>query len=231
MLHRPRPAPPRPPAGDRDRWRAGVAVPEPARPPPRPTAGMAAGREWGTAAVENVVTVFSRLFSASWGLPHRRPPARGVPDPARRPRNPIPGRDPRTAHQPPRARPRHHPPPPQRTSSGPVGQVNAELARYWRWFASLSDPARAQVTAPLLNKLRALLLRPFARAAARAADPPPQPHHRARPRRDAAGADPERRPRGGDHPPGRLPDPGPDLAGRHRPRPPPPSTSGRTRAS
>jgi hypothetical protein len=37
------------------------------------------------------------------------------------------------------------------------------LARYWRWFASLSDPARAQVTAPLLNKLRALLLRPFAR--------------------------------------------------------------------
>ena len=44
-----------------------------------------------------------------------------------------------------------------------MGQVNAELARYWRWFASLSDPARAQVTAPLLNKLRALLLRPFAR--------------------------------------------------------------------
>ena len=41
--------------------------------------------------------------------------------------------------------------------------MNAELARYWRWFASLSDPARAQVTAPLLNKLRALLLRPFAR--------------------------------------------------------------------
>ena len=37
------------------------------------------------------------------------------------------------------------------------------MARYWRWFASLSDPARAQVTAPLLNKLRALLLRPFAR--------------------------------------------------------------------
>jgi hypothetical protein len=38
------------------------------------------------------------------------------------------------------------------------------LAHYWRWFASLSDPARAQVTAPLLNKPRALLLRsPFAR--------------------------------------------------------------------
>ena len=41
-----------------------------------------------------------------------------------------------------------------------AGQVNAALARYWRWFASLSDPARAQVTAPLLNKLRAVLLRP-----------------------------------------------------------------------
>jgi hypothetical protein len=54
-----------------------------------------------------------------------------------------------------------------RPSSGhegaPTGQINAELARYWRWFASLSDPARAQVSAPLLNKLRALLLRPFAR--------------------------------------------------------------------
>ena len=39
----------------------------PLAPHPADT-GMAAGRGVGEAAVENVVTVFSRLFSASWGF-------------------------------------------------------------------------------------------------------------------------------------------------------------------
>ncbi|WP_160050818.1 type IV secretory system conjugative DNA transfer family protein [Nocardiopsis sp. FR4] len=37
------------------------------------------------------------------------------------------------------------------------------LAGFWRWYEGLSDQARAHATAPLLNKLRAVLLRDFAR--------------------------------------------------------------------
>ncbi|MFC0433399.1 helicase HerA domain-containing protein [Kutzneria buriramensis] len=37
------------------------------------------------------------------------------------------------------------------------------LAGFWQWFDALSDPARAHVTAPLMNKLRGLLLRRFVR--------------------------------------------------------------------
>ncbi|MGO1053664.1 type IV secretory system conjugative DNA transfer family protein [Crossiella sp. CA198] len=39
------------------------------------------------------------------------------------------------------------------------------LLGFWAGFNSLSDPARAQVIAPLMNKLRGLLLRPFVRNA------------------------------------------------------------------
>ncbi|MFE0024121.1 helicase HerA domain-containing protein [Amycolatopsis sp. NPDC059021] len=39
------------------------------------------------------------------------------------------------------------------------------LTGFWSWYDDLSDPARAQVVAPLMNKLRGLLLRPFVRAA------------------------------------------------------------------
>ncbi|KDA41066.1 DUF87 domain-containing protein [Frankia sp. B2] len=37
------------------------------------------------------------------------------------------------------------------------------LAGFWTWYAELSDGARAAATGPLMNKLRALLLRGFAR--------------------------------------------------------------------
>ncbi|TQN32649.1 hypothetical protein FHX37_2626 [Haloactinospora alba] len=40
---------------------------------------------------------------------------------------------------------------------------NGILAGFWRWYDNLSDQARAHATAPLLNKLRAVLLRDFAR--------------------------------------------------------------------
>ncbi|UGQ10540.1 type IV secretion system DNA-binding domain-containing protein [Yinghuangia sp. ASG 101] len=39
------------------------------------------------------------------------------------------------------------------------------LAGFWTWYDALSDPARAQMTAPLMNKVRGFLLRPFVRAA------------------------------------------------------------------
>ena len=119
--------------------------------------------------MENVVTVFSRLFAASWGfrtddllrvacLTLRAGPE--TPSLAQ-----IPNCSPTHTRSP-------APPPTSAAAERAPGQVNAELARYWRWFASLSDPARAQVTAPLLNKLRALLLRPFARQLL-CGDPPP----------------------------------------------------------
>jgi hypothetical protein len=37
------------------------------------------------------------------------------------------------------------------------------LAGFWSWYGELSDGARAQAIAPLMNKLRAFLLRSFAR--------------------------------------------------------------------
>ena len=39
------------------------------------------------------------------------------------------------------------------------------LTGFWDWYAGLSDAARAQAIAPLMNKLRAFLLRPFVKAA------------------------------------------------------------------
>ncbi|MEW9532821.1 type IV secretory system conjugative DNA transfer family protein [Microbispora sp. NPDC049125] len=37
------------------------------------------------------------------------------------------------------------------------------LLGFWQWYESLSDSARAHVTSPIMNKLRAFLLRPFVR--------------------------------------------------------------------
>ncbi|MCX5529834.1 type IV secretion system DNA-binding domain-containing protein [Streptomyces sp. NBC_00006] len=39
------------------------------------------------------------------------------------------------------------------------------LKGFWTWYESLSEPSRAAVIGPVMNKLRAFLLRPFARAA------------------------------------------------------------------
>lgn len=41
--------------------------------------------------------------------------------------------------------------------------ANGVLAGFWRWYDDLSDAARSHATAPVLNKLRAVLLRDFAR--------------------------------------------------------------------
>ncbi|MFE0104461.1 hypothetical protein [Streptomyces sp. NPDC059009] len=45
-----------------------------------------------------------------------------------------------------------------------MSHVQDEVLRgFWTWYEQLSDQARAVVTAPLMNKVRALLLRPFVR--------------------------------------------------------------------
>ena len=193
--------------------------------------GMAAGPGVGDGAVENVVTVFSRLFAASWGF--RTDDLLRVACLTLRagPETPSLAMIPDLL-----------------TNPHALARATTHLRRTGREAGAVR--AGECGVGPLLALVR-LAVRPRAGAgdraaaeqAARAAAAPVrpatavrrtlhhQPHHRARPRRAAAGADPERRPRGGDHPPGRLPDPGPDLAGRHRPRAPPPRRSGRTRAS
>jgi hypothetical protein len=47
-----------------------------------------------------------------------------------------------------------------------IGRVTDPVLRgFWAWYEQLSDATRSAYTAPLLNKLRALLLRPFVRNA------------------------------------------------------------------
>jgi hypothetical protein len=47
-----------------------------------------------------------------------------------------------------------------------TGQVtDPVLAGFWSWYEELTDSARSQVISPLMNKLRAFLLRPFVRQA------------------------------------------------------------------
>ena len=55
------------------------------------------------------------------------------------------------------------------------------LRGFWNWYDQLSEPARAQVTAPLMNKIRALLLRPFTRAVLTGSAPPLARHRHPRP--------------------------------------------------
>lgn len=110
-------------------------------------------RPVGDAAVENVTTVFSRVFATAWG--HRSEDLlrvacltlRAGPGPASLAQLPALLTD-ATA----RRRAVAH--------LDPTGR----LAEFWAWFDHLADSSRAQISAPLLNKLRAILLRPFAEA-------------------------------------------------------------------
>jgi hypothetical protein len=101
--------------------------------------------------VDNLVSIFSRVYASSWGprtedilrsalLTLRAQPevpklidlTKLLTDPAHR--------------------------------LGKLGSVTDEvLLGFWQWYDALSDPARAQVIAPLMNKLRGLLLRDFVR--------------------------------------------------------------------
>ncbi|WP_219419921.1 helicase HerA domain-containing protein, partial [Pseudonocardia nigra] len=119
---------------------------------PHPSAEMPLSRV-GDVAVENVVSVFRRLFAATWGprtddlLRAACLTLRAGPEPPTLAALPRLLTDSQARHR-------------------ATRHVRDEvLAGFWAWFDTLSDQSRAQVTAPLLNKLRAILLRPFARAA------------------------------------------------------------------
>ena len=154
-----------------DRARARTVLIDPDRPPadgrwpclnpldrPRPThspvhgqGGAGLGGAGGDVAVENVVSVFARVFSAAWG--HRSEDLLRVacltlrtrPGPASLAELPDLLTDPHA---------RRH----------AVAHLlpGSPLRKFWDWFDQLPDSARAQIGAPLLNKLRAILLRPFA---------------------------------------------------------------------
>lgn len=102
------------------------------------------------AAVDNLVAVFSRVFASAWG-PRTEDILRSACLTLRATSDAptlaeLPGllTDPAT-------RQRHH----DAVRRDPV------LNGFWDWYEQLSDAERARVVAPLLNKLRALLLRPF----------------------------------------------------------------------
>lgn len=102
------------------------------------------------AAVDNLVSVFSRVFSSAWGprtediLRAACLTLRAASDTPKLSALPQLLTDAAT-------RERHR----QKVEN------DATLRGFWDWYEQLSDAARAQATAPLLNKLRAFLLRSF----------------------------------------------------------------------
>ena len=101
------------------------------------------------------------------------------------------------------------------------------LAGFWTWYEQLSEASRAHAIGPLMNKLRAFLLRSFARQAIAAG--PVHLHHdrRARPRRAVPGPPAQRHPRRGNRAAGRVVHRRRDLAGRVPPRRHPPASARR----
>ncbi|MFC4003035.1 type IV secretory system conjugative DNA transfer family protein [Prauserella oleivorans] len=120
-----------------------------ARPPIlNPLEGADTGR-----TVDHLVSIFSRVYAASWG-----PRTEDVLRSGLLTLRAIPG-TPTLADLPkllavPAFRQRA------------LDQIDDDvLLGFWKWYDELSDASRSQVVAPLMNKIRGLLLRPFVHAA------------------------------------------------------------------
>ncbi len=120
-----------------------------ARPPViNPLAGEDTAR-----TVDNLVSIFSHVYAASWGPRTEDILRSGLLTLRALPGTPTLTDLPRLLTVPSF---RHR----------ALEQLSDEiLIGFWRWYDQLSDASRAQVVAPLMNKLRGLLLRPFVRAA------------------------------------------------------------------
>lgn len=104
-------------------------------------------------AVDNLVSIFSRIYAASWG-----PRTEDILRAALLTLTALPG-TPTLVDLPklltvPAFRHRA------------CDQIDDDVLRgFWTWYDALSEAYRAQVIAPLMNKVRGFLLRPFVRAA------------------------------------------------------------------
>ncbi|MFF7343591.1 MULTISPECIES: type IV secretion system DNA-binding domain-containing protein [Streptomyces] len=107
----------------------------------------------GPRTVDNLVSIFSRVYAASWG-PRTDDILRASLLTLRaQPGTPILTDLPKLLSNP-------------AFRQRATDQLDDEILKgFWTWYQALSDPARAQVTAPLMNKLRGFLLRPFVRHA------------------------------------------------------------------
>ncbi|WHT20195.1 type IV secretion system DNA-binding domain-containing protein [Crossiella sp. CA-258035] len=103
--------------------------------------------------VDNLVSIFARIYASSWGPRTEDILRASLLTLTAQPGTPTLLEVPKLLTEPAfRARATEH--------------LRDEVLRgFWAGFNTLSDPARAHVIAPLMNKLRGLLLRPFVRNA------------------------------------------------------------------
>ncbi|MEV6831261.1 DUF87 domain-containing protein [Amycolatopsis sp. NPDC051102] len=104
-------------------------------------------------AVDNLVSIFSRIYASSWGPRTDDILRAGLLTLTAMPGTPTLVGLPKLLTVPAfRAR--------------ACDQIDDDVLRgFWSWYDSLSEAGRAQVIAPLMNKVRGFLLRPFVRAA------------------------------------------------------------------
>jgi hypothetical protein len=103
--------------------------------------------------VDNLVSIFSRVYASSWGPRTDDILRAGLLTLHAQPGTPVLTDLPKLLSIP-------------SFRQRAVDQIDDDILRgFWSWYDDLSGLARAQVTAPLMNKLRGFLLRPFVRAA------------------------------------------------------------------
>ncbi|MGW6054459.1 type IV secretory system conjugative DNA transfer family protein [Streptomyces sp. NPDC055189] len=103
--------------------------------------------------VDNLVSIFSRVYASSWGPRTDDILRAGLLTLRALPSTPTLADLPRLLSVP-------------AVRRRAAGQIHDEVLRgFWSWYEDLTAPGRAQVTAPLMNKLRGFLLRPFVRQA------------------------------------------------------------------
>ncbi|MBB5891936.1 helicase HerA domain-containing protein [Kutzneria kofuensis] len=120
-----------------------------ARPPVlNPLAGADKAR-----AVDNLVSIFSRIYASSWGPRTDDILRAGLLTLTAMPGTPTLVDLPKLLTVP-------------AFRQRACDQIDDEVLKgFWSWYDDLSEASRAQVIAPLMNKVRGFLLRPFVRAA------------------------------------------------------------------
>jgi hypothetical protein len=104
-------------------------------------------------AVDNLVSIFSRIYASSWGPRTDDILRAGLLTLTAMPGTPTLNDLPKLLTVP-------------AFRQRACDQIDDEVLKgFWSWYDDLSDASRAQVIAPLMNKVRGFLLRPFVRAA------------------------------------------------------------------